>query len=45
MNPTAVTQNRLKPIGAAHDNLIYQVLGLSGGFESAVALAFPWKAS
>jgi hypothetical protein len=37
MNPTAVTQHRLKPVGGAVRNLIYQVLGGSGGFESASA--------
>jgi hypothetical protein len=37
MNPTAGRQNRLKPVGGAFRNLIYQVLGSSGGFESAFA--------
>jgi hypothetical protein len=37
MNPTAGMQNRLKPVGGALRNLIYQVLGSSGGFESAFA--------
>jgi hypothetical protein len=37
MNPATATQNRLKPVDRASDNLIYQVLYASGGFESAFA--------
>jgi hypothetical protein len=36
MNPAAATQNRLKPVDEASDNLIHQVLCSSGGFESAL---------
>jgi hypothetical protein len=35
MNPAAVIQNRLKSVGEISYNLIYQVLCISGGFESA----------
>jgi hypothetical protein len=37
MNPATVTQNRLKPVEEGSYNLIYQVLCISGGFESALA--------
>jgi hypothetical protein len=37
MNPASATQNRLKPVGEASYNLIYQVFRISSGFESAFA--------